>query len=93
VTFDWDEGNLSHIERHGVRAAEVEEALAGPVVWDQPYVRNGEERATAWGRTQAGRILAITITMRGAKLRVITAHTAKKRERKRYAEHEKSQSG
>lgn len=93
MTFDWDDGNLSHIERHKVTPVEVEEALNGLLLYDPPYVRNGEPRASVRGRTHAGRVLEIVFTIRGTKLRVITAHTAKKRERMQYAEYEESQGG
>jgi uncharacterized DUF497 family protein len=91
VRFDWDEGNLRHIARHGVTAAEVEQAFEGKLQWDPPYVRNDEVRASVLGRTPAQRVLQMVVTTRGTKLRVVTAHTAKKKERERYAEYEKSQ--
>lgn len=28
--FDWDEGNIEHIARHGVEAREAEEAVLDP---------------------------------------------------------------
>ena len=92
MAFDWDEGNLRHIERHHVTAAEVEQAFQGLLQWDPPYVRNDEVRASVRGRTPGERVLEMVVTMRGTKLRIVTAHTAKKRERERYAEYEKSQS-
>jgi uncharacterized protein len=92
VQFDWDEGNRSHIERHGVTTAEAEEALKGHLLYDPPYVRNDEVRANVRGRTWAGRVLAIVFTQRGAKLRVVTARDAKRKERKLYAQYEKGQS-
>jgi uncharacterized DUF497 family protein len=91
VRFDWDPGNLSHIESHEVTAAEVEEALNGLLLYDPLYERDGEQRASVYGRTTAARILKIVFTIRGERLRVVTAHTAKKRERKRYEQYEKSQ--
>ena len=93
MTFDWDEGNLSHIERHGV-TAELVETTKEWAMLKPPYVRNGEVRAVAVGRTRHGRLLAMVITMRGDKVRVVTARYASEQERKWWhAENEKRQAG
>ena len=93
MQFDWDQANLDHIERHGVTRAEGEEAMAGQLLYGPPYLRGVEQRASVHGRTRAGRILKVAFTMRGERLRVVTAHTAKKRERKVYEQFEKRQGG
>jgi uncharacterized DUF497 family protein len=50
--FDWDEGNIDHIARHGVDIDEVEQALAF-----KPLIRKGRsDRYFAFGRTQADAI-------------------------------------
>lgn len=44
-------------------------------------MRGGEERVLAAGRTGAGRPLQFVYTVRRAKIRVVTAHTAHKKVR------------
>lgn len=83
--FDWDDGNLDHITRHGVSAEEAEEALLDPrrrgmTVYSAP----DEQRQGAIGATEDRRILAIVFTIRSGKARVITARDATPTERRRY---------
>jgi uncharacterized DUF497 family protein len=75
--FDWDEANTAHIARHEVTPREVEQAYANnPFVVVAEMLRNGETRALCAGITDAGRPLQFVYTMRGGKVRVVTAHTA-----------------
>lgn len=82
--FDWNEANVSHIAKHGVTAVEAEQ-----VVLNEPFdlrfeVRGGEERVTQVGESDAGRILVVITTMRGDKIRVVTAIPANRKLRKLY---------
>jgi uncharacterized DUF497 family protein len=86
VQFDWDQGNLGHIALHRVTAEEVEEVLEGDLVHTTADVRSGEIRITVLGLTEGGRLLSITFTQRGSRVRVVTARDASRRERKLYAE-------
>lgn len=80
ASFDWDDANLAHIARHGVRREEVEQAFANePLVVIAVQRRSGEDRVLCAGLTNAGRALQFVYTMRRGKIRVITAHTAKKK--------------
>ena len=85
VGFQWDDANLEHIMRHGVRYWEVEEAFEDNYALrgDAKNVR-GERREAILGATQAGRILLVIYTRRGKKIRPITAREAKRREKHRY---------
>ncbi len=73
--FDWDESNLRKIKVHRVGADEVEEALSnGPMlIYEQDA--DGENRFVYYGETCRGRLLAIVLTERGKKVRVITAYS------------------
>lgn len=83
--FDWDEGNEEHIARHGVEPFEAEEALLDPGrVGLDVYGAVGEKRVGAIGMTDAGRILAVVFTRRGAMMRLITARDATDKEKRRY---------
>lgn len=80
--FDWDEANIGHIARHGVTPTEVEEAYANnPIAVLATQKRSGEERVLCAGLTRSGRPLQFVYTIRGGKVRVVTAHTAHKKVR------------
>jgi len=82
--FDWDDANTGHIERHGVTPEEVEQALANrPLVVLAAQKRRGEERVLCAGLTDTGRALQLVYTQRRGRIRVITAHTAKKKVKER----------
>ena len=87
--FDWDEGNgRKSVEKHGVSQAEAEQIFFNEpllIVADVSHsVR--ELRLQALGRTDAGRLLHITFTLRGdgKLIRVISARTMHRKERLRY---------
>jgi uncharacterized DUF497 family protein len=85
--FDWDDANISHIARHAVTPEEVEQVLLNdPPEVDFDPDENGEERWTYLGETAHGRILTVVITMRDAKMRVITAYDAEKQDKLLYLE-------
>lgn len=82
--FDWDDANTSHIARHGVTPEEVEQALANsPLVVLAVQKHDKEERVLCAGITNAGRALQFVYTLRVGRIRVITAHTAKKKVREK----------
>ncbi len=83
--FDWDAGNVGHILRHGVMPAEVEEAANGQNVVVPARTTSGEARWRLYGKTAAGRYLAIVFTIRERRFRAVTAHDMNIRERKLYA--------
>ncbi len=81
--FEWDENNLRKIRAHKITQEEAEQALRnGPLpVYEQDV--QGELRYLYYGETNAGRLLAIVVTERHDKLRVVTAYpldTGQKRE-------------
>ncbi len=83
VMFDWDDANVGHVARHGVTPLEVEQAFANqPMAVLTVQERRGEERVLCAGLSDAGRALQFVYTMRRGRIRVITAHTAKRKVRK-----------
>jgi hypothetical protein len=81
--FDWDEGNRAKCRKHGVSLAEIEEALSVVrFVVDDPHRR--EPRYRMVGRTFAGRYVFAVFTMRGSRLRPISARYMHAREVARY---------
>ncbi len=82
--FEWDDANTGHIARHGVTPQEVEQAFANsPLAVLAAQRRGGEERVLCAGLTDAGRALQFVYTVRRGRIRVITAHTAKKKVREK----------
>jgi uncharacterized protein len=78
--FEWDAFNVGHIARHGVQPPEAEEALAGDARTIRSVVSgSGEERWLSVGSTSRGRLLAVVWTVRGTRVRVVTAYAADKR--------------
>ena len=83
--FDWDKGNIRKNEKHGVSTAESEQ-----VFFNEPLLlladmkhSEGEHRFHALVKTDEGRTLHITFTLRntGVKIRVISARNMHKKER------------
>jgi uncharacterized protein len=82
--FDWDDANTSHIARHDVTQEEVEQVFANaPLCVLTRNDRGGEERVLCAGLTDAGRALQIVYTVRRGRIRIVTAHTAKRKVRNR----------
>jgi uncharacterized DUF497 family protein len=83
--FQWDEANSSkNWARHAVSQTEAEQ-----VFLNRPVVVTGarpgpEARWFAFGRTDANRVLTVVFTMRGPRLRVISARPMSRSEGKRY---------
>jgi len=87
--FEWDEGNIKkNWERHRVSHIECEEIFFNrPIIVknDEPH-STGEDRYFVLGKTDAGRLLFIVFTLRGNKIRIISARDINRKERKIYEE-------
>lgn len=82
--FDWDEGNLEHIKRHEVEYSECEEIFLNKqliMIADDDEHSNLEERFNVFGISSEERKLALVITIRKNKIRVITARDQNKKEK------------
>ena len=86
--FEWDEGNRDKNLKHGVENRECEQMFFNEplVILDDPKHSMAEERLAALGRTDAGRLLVVIYTIRGSKIRVISARDMSKKERLYYEE-------
>lgn len=82
--FEWDNGNVDHIARHGIEPWEPEDVLLDPRRYVYPAARGEERRFIAVGAASDGRMLAVVYTIRSAKVRVVTAREAQEWERRRY---------
>lgn len=86
----WDEQNTSHIARHKVTPAEVEEVCMGDRIERQGF----EQRAFLIGKTRRGRFLSVVLgrTDQADMYRPITAFDASKASIKDYMD-EKNRGG
>jgi uncharacterized protein len=85
--FEWDEHNVfKNWEAHGVLNKECEELFfqSPLVVKDDPRHSIQEARYYALGRTAAGRLLFVAFTIRGDRIRVISARNMSRKEREVY---------
>ena len=87
--FDWDEGNSrKSVEKHDVGQGEAEQVFFNDPLVVVEDVRHSvrETKLHALGRTDGGRLLHVTFTLRdeGRLIRVISARTMHRKERVRY---------
>ena len=82
--FDWDENNLRKIRAHRIKRSDVEFALSnGPILIYEQNV--GEElRFVYYGETEMGRLLAVVLTERDGRIRVVTAYKLDAGQKKDY---------
>jgi len=75
VSFDWDDDNISHLARHRIEPADVEDLFC-----NDPTIRG----QTSVGRTNSLRVLVVVFTVRRAKIRPITGWEADRRTKRAY---------
>lgn len=87
IEFDWNQANLSKSYfKHGVTPKETEEVFLDSkllVISDVKHSES-EDRFIAVGRTLEQKTLFVVITMRGKKIRVISARKMHKKEVNKY---------
>lgn len=90
IEFDWDQWNVQKNEsKHGVSSLEAESAFYDPryrLFVDAKHSAGKERRYVLYGRSNENRVLMVGFTVRGHRVRVITARPASRRERRMYGE-------
>jgi uncharacterized DUF497 family protein len=86
VVFDWDQNNLKKLRAHRVEMEEVEQALSREPLLIYEQDANGEARYVYYGETEGSRLLAIVLTERDDKIRVITAYDLDAGQKRDYLE-------
>ena len=87
--FTWDPAKAEANEwKHGVSFDEAKTAFGDPlsVTVDDERHSADEPRLVLFGRSDAGRLLAVMHTERGPSIRIISARPATRRERREYEE-------
>ena len=85
--FEWDDGNATrNWDRHEVSNGECEEVFFGAHVLVAPDAGHSqaEVRYYALGTTAVGRLLFVAFTVRGNRIRIISARPMGRQERSVY---------
>jgi uncharacterized protein len=96
VGFEWDAGNSDkNWSRHAVSQAECEQVFSNlPLLLSMAGQGSGSElRYFALGRTDAARELTVVFTIRGVKVRGISARPMSRRERREYVNAQSARQG
>jgi uncharacterized DUF497 family protein len=89
LQFSWDPDKASANERkHGVAFSEAVTAFSDPlsITVPDPYHSRTEERFVLVGTTDRSRLVVVAHTVRGERIRLISARTATRREQRAYEE-------
>ncbi len=92
--FEWDQGNIEKVQKHGLRIDEIEELmLSGPDTFKDIRHSNEEMRFIALDHFRERVVLMVFVfreSLESTKLRIISARYASEKERKTYEEKLKS---
>jgi len=89
MRFEWDSRKArSNLQKHNVAFEEAATALSDPMAATgaDPDHSVSENRYITFGVSERGRLLVVAHTEEGETIRIITARTASKGERKIYEE-------
>lgn len=85
MKFEWDPDKAaSNLRKHRVRFAEAVTVLEDQAALSMSDDTADEDRFAAVGMDSLGRILVVIYAVRGARIRIISARRATKRERSQY---------
>jgi Uncharacterized protein conserved in bacteria len=89
MKFEWDPNKAKlNVRKHGVSFEEAVTALKDPMsaTGSDPDHSIAEQRYITFGLSKRGRLLVVSHTDKGETMRIISARTASKGERKIYEE-------
>lgn len=87
IGFKWNEGNIDKsYQKHGVTSREAEEVFTDErqLVLEDIKHSEAEKRFTILGKNIKGNILFVAFTVRGVKVRIVSARKANIKERRLY---------
>jgi hypothetical protein len=93
LEFEWDAAKAAaNVRKHGVSFPEATTAFEDPLSLTiaDPDHSAREDRYLLLGLTQPGRLVVVAHADRGAKIRIISARLADRRERRAYEEGQSS---
>ena len=88
LELEWDPDKAeANLRKHGVAFDEAASVFGDPLgrLVEDPEHSRDEERLVLFGRSSAGRLLAVMHTERGVAVRLISAREMTPRERRQYA--------
>jgi len=89
MKFEWDENKAAKsFAKHGVSFKEAKTVFDDPLYVDfyDPHHSKDEDRYLIVGRSNQGRLLIVSYTERGDKIRIISTREVTKAEREAYEE-------
>ena len=89
MEFEWDERKAATNKRkHGISFHEAATVFGDPlaITFPDPDHSEGEQRCITFGLSQLNRLIIVAHTDRARKVRIISARTMTKHERKIYEE-------
>ena len=96
VVFEWNAAKAkANIHKHGVSFDEAATVFLDPLAltFPDPYHSGGEEREITIGHTAGHRVVFVSHSQRGDRIRIISAREATRRERRQYEEGIGSETG
>lgn len=88
IAFEWDKGNIDKsLKKHGVTNEEAEEVFTDKEILVFGNIKHSteiEKRYLALGKVELSKKLFVSFTVRGKKVRVISARLMSRKERKIY---------
>ncbi len=93
LDFEWDEAKaVANLKKHKISFEQAKTVFADPfsVTVDDPKHSIAERRFVDIGTAADGKILIVSYTQRGAKIRIISCRKSTKAEREIYEERENS---
>lgn len=86
MRFEWDPAkNRANVAKHGVDFADAVAVFEDDLALTRPDVEaRGEPRFVTVGQDAFGRFLVVVFTERGSRVRIISARSATKQERRSY---------
>ncbi len=85
--FEWNKGNIDKsYQKHNITPNEAEEVFLDENILLLEDIKHSqtEERFEAIGKTFKAKILFVAFTVRDSKIRIVSARTANKKERRLY---------
>ncbi|MGV0023404.1 BrnT family toxin [Phormidesmis priestleyi] len=87
MVYQWDNNKAAiNLRKHGIDFADAVLVLSDDLAITVQDARFDEERFITIGMDALGRVLVVVYTYRGSEIRLISARTATRQERRQYEE-------